>query len=88
MQNKTPKNLYGGWHKPKAKLCEVDGSVVRPKPPQRTATPPTISYCDNCGIELSMNERVVFASLNRDVSSANAGESSVLCRDCVETQKD
>lgn len=39
-------------------------------------------YCDNCGKEVHV--WVVVVSLPADVSSANKGESAILCLECHE----
>ena len=39
-------------------------------------------YCDDCGKDVTKRPCVWVASLTRDISSANAGESAVLCKAC------
>lgn len=39
-------------------------------------------YCDDCGKDVTTRPCVWVASLTRDISSANAGESAVLCKPC------
>lgn len=41
-------------------------------------------YCDECGAELTKETRCIVSSLQRDISSANCGESATLCPDCME----
>jgi hypothetical protein len=39
-------------------------------------------YCDQCGDALTKQARIVVPSLSQDITSANAGESAVLCLVC------
>ena len=39
-------------------------------------------FCDNCSVEISPSQRYAFGSLPRNVTSANKGESAVLCEIC------
>jgi hypothetical protein len=46
-------------------------------------------YCDDCGDPMDPDDAVWIAALKRPVSSANAGESAVLCPTCArETSED
>lgn len=39
-------------------------------------------YCDDCGKDITNLPCVWVASLTRPISSANIGESAVLCKEC------
>ncbi len=39
-------------------------------------------WCDSCGDEITEETRIVVPSLSQDITSANAGESAVLCLVC------
>lgn len=44
---------------------------------------PLTEYCDHCGEPHSGLDLVVYPEVPWNVSSANKGESAVLCPDCV-----
>lgn len=43
-------------------------------------------FCDDCGDELPPNSGIVHTTLPFDVSSANKGESAILCEGCNRTR--
>lgn len=40
-------------------------------------------YCDECGVDLTKETRCIVSCLPRDISSANRGESAILCGECL-----
>lgn len=40
------------------------------------------TFCDNCGCGISNGTAVVHPALPTSLSSVNAGESAVICKDC------
>jgi hypothetical protein len=60
-----------------ALLNELDGEPLQ--------TDEAGGYCDDCGERVFMNSRYNVPILPVDITSANAGESAVLCRKCWET---
>jgi hypothetical protein len=45
-------------------------------------------YCDDCGREIASHESAFFmASICKDVSSANKGESATICEQCAKEFK-
>lgn len=39
-------------------------------------------FCDNCGDKMPIAESYPVSELKRNITSANKGESAVLCKDC------
>ena len=39
-------------------------------------------YCDHCGEQIPMGDACAVGELPRDITSANTGESAILCADC------
>ena len=42
----------------------------------------TPEYCDHCGVEVLPSERMGFEESPVNLTSVNAGESAVVCRNC------